>query len=183
MTTLIVPGINDSGPGHWQTWVQTILRDSIRVNQDDWARPDLDIWADRIASAIIASDTPPIIVAHSFGVLATVQAMQAAAPVAAVMLVAPADPAIFGCEKVLSRKPLKAPAVLVASRNDPWMAFERTAKWAARWNANLLDLGHAGHINRESGHGPWPTGLRIYRELEHGQRTIAHASTGAWSLT
>lgn len=30
---LIVPGLNDSGPAHWQTWLQGLHRGAVRVQQ------------------------------------------------------------------------------------------------------------------------------------------------------
>ena len=40
-TTLIVPGLNDSGPGHWQSWMESQLPDARRVRQIDWGEPVL----------------------------------------------------------------------------------------------------------------------------------------------
>ena len=40
-TTLIIPGLNSSGLGHWQTWFETRLPDAVRVVQSDWKRADL----------------------------------------------------------------------------------------------------------------------------------------------
>ena len=30
---------------------------------------------------------------------------------------------------------------------------------AKAWNVELVDAGASGHLNDESGHGPWPEGL------------------------
>src|SRR5688572_8243008 len=49
---LIVPGLGDSGPAHWQTWLQHGDRHALRVRQRDWTSPDLDRWAARIASTL-----------------------------------------------------------------------------------------------------------------------------------
>jgi predicted alpha/beta hydrolase family esterase len=43
MRTLIVPGLNGSGPGHWQTlWEEKYGYK--RVEQRDWEKPDLLEW-------------------------------------------------------------------------------------------------------------------------------------------
>ena len=47
---LVVPGLQDSGPAHWQSWLQGQYRDSLRVRQRDWTVPDLERWAARIAA-------------------------------------------------------------------------------------------------------------------------------------
>jgi predicted alpha/beta hydrolase family esterase len=171
--TLIVPGLGDSGPTHWQTWFESRLHDTVRVIQPDWGLPDLGTWADRVATEIAACEAPPIIVAHSFGCLASARA--AARPgrrVAAMMLVAPADPDVFGYAHLLPQSALAAPAILVASRSDPWMRFDRAAWWADRWGARLIDLGNVAHINVEAGFGPWPQGLGFYRELSRAAQSI-----------
>jgi predicted alpha/beta hydrolase family esterase len=49
--------------------------------------------------------------------------------------------------------------VLVASRDDPYSSFADSEGLAGHWGAKLIDAGAAGHINAESGHGPWPEGL------------------------
>ena len=69
---LIVPGLHDSGPAHWQSWLQAQHRDALRVKQRDFSEPDLDRWATRIGHTLSTAgeDTRWIAVAHSFGCLA-----------------------------------------------------------------------------------------------------------------
>ena len=55
--------------------------------------------------------------------------------------------------------PLAVPGVLVASRTDPYAAWSHAENLSALWGLELADAGDAGHINAESGHGPWPEGL------------------------
>ena len=57
------------------------------------------------------------------------------------------------------------PAMLVASRNDPWMAFDHSRQLAQSWGAELYDIGHAGHVNAASGFGPWPKGKAMRDDL------------------
>jgi uncharacterized protein len=171
-TTLIIPGLRDSGPEHWQTWLQKRSPGATRVAQADWGLPDLDEWSRRIAVAVETAYGPPVLVAHSFGVLAAVRALSMTqSPVAGAMLVAPADPETFGYANLMPPAALPTRAVLVASRNDPWMAFERAASWAVRWGARFVDHGYVAHINVDSGHGPWPAGERILHGLLNEVRT------------
>lgn len=84
--------------------------------------------------------------------------------VAAALLVAPADPSLsrrLAAFAPVPARPLGVPATLVASRNEPWMRFNHSADLAAAWGADLIDLGHAGHINVASGFGPWPRGMAL----------------------
>jgi predicted alpha/beta hydrolase family esterase len=53
----------------------------------------------------------------------------------------------------------------VASRNDPYCAFERAQQFAKAWGSELLDLGEAGHINADSGLGDWPWGRAQLQSL------------------
>ncbi len=49
---LIIPGLHSSGPAHWQTWLQSHSRRSVRVEQDDWATPDIEAWSARIGETL-----------------------------------------------------------------------------------------------------------------------------------
>lgn len=162
---MVIPGLHDSGPTHWQSWLQTQYRGAVRVKQRHWAEPDLDRWADQIAQTIArASDkTTWVAVAHSFGCLALAHhlARQRPAPgdhhgIRAALLVAPADPVKFGVNERLSAEGLGIPSTLVGSENDPWMPLGQAEQWASHWGARFQNLGAVGHINVESGFGPWP---------------------------
>src|SRR6185369_10156138 len=100
--TLIVPGLGNSGPDHWQSRWQALEPGAIRVVQDDWETPDLPRWADKVTAALGAVVAPAWIVAHSFGSLAAVvAAMRIPEKVAGAFLVAPADPQNFDIESSL----------------------------------------------------------------------------------
>lgn len=170
---LIVPGLGDSGPDHWQTWWQARESEAVRVGQADWLAPDLERWSARVREALDRAAEPVWLVAHSFGCLASVRAA-AERPnrVAGALLVAPADPERFGVAAALPAEPLAFPGIIVASSDDPWMAFARAAYWSERWGGRLVGLGKAGHINAESGYGPWPRGRALLRELQN-QKPLA----------
>ena len=109
------------------------------------------------------------IVAHSFGTLASIAAARHYAhKVASLLIVAPADPANFQIPDEQLGGTLPFPALLVASRNDPWMSLERAQHWSQQWQVPLFDAGEAGHINADSGHGAWPEGLALLEQLQAG---------------
>ena len=156
---LIVPGLHDSPPGHWQSWLQARHPSAVRVQQRDWAAPDLERWAARIASTLERSGPGRwLVAAHSFGVLALLRHLQREphSPVAAVLLVAPADPDKFGVGGLLPAGPLRVPGNMVLSADDPWLPAAAGLRWAARWGCRVEGLGAAGHINIASGFGPLP---------------------------
>lgn len=166
-TTLIVPGLNSSGPSHWQTWLEERIPRTARVTQGNWQDADLPAWASRVRQEISRASGPVFIVAHSFGAIAAVQAAHDHAHrVSGALLVAPADPEKFGVTEYLPSEPLAFPATVVASTNDPWMAVERAAQWAGLWGAEFVNLGAAGHINADSGFGPWPEALALIARLQ-----------------
>lgn len=156
---VIVPGLHGSGAEHWQSWLHGEVDGSVRVVQDDWAAPDLDRWSARVADTVAAQGPGPhVIVAHSFGCLATVHALlrRPALNVSQVLLVAPAEPDRFGAAPLLPQSRLVARSCMVASDNDPWMSATQAHAWALRWGSDWINLGNAGHINVDSGFGPFP---------------------------
>lgn len=156
---LIVPGLHDSGPAHWQTWLQDLHPGAVRVEQEDWSAPDLDHWSARIAKTLAShGDGPWVVAAHSFGCLALARylALHPTTAVAAVLFVAPADPDKFGVADLLPTSPLIQPSTMVISHNDPWMQATKARLWALRWGSHSIHLGMAGHINAEAGFGPLP---------------------------
>lgn len=174
-TTLIIPGLNSSGAAHWQTWFESQIPGALRVIQPDWKRANLAEWSSRVRRDISRHAGPILIAAHSFGALAAVQAAKDYSErIVGALLVAPADPEKFGVTDVLPDDPLGFPATIVASSNDPWLSFESALGLAKRWGANFVHLGNAGHINTESGYGPWPLGLALLRQLESQRPSHAY---------
>jgi uncharacterized protein len=185
---LIIPGLHDSGPAHWQSWLQQQYRESRRVVQRDFSQPDLQRWADRIAISL--DNAPPgewIAVAHSFGTLALARylAEHPDSPIRQALLVAPAEPDKFGVAELLPQRRLPIPSTLIASMNDPWMKAASAQRWADRWGSSLTNLGHVGHINAESGFGPFPLAKRwVESALARAARAQrpTHADFSEWSF-
>lgn len=183
---LIVPGLNDSGPAHWQSWLQARERGALRVKQRDWVTPDLERWAERVAhTAAAAGSAGCIAVAHSFGCLALVRHLQREpqANIVAALLVAPADPDRFGLGALLGPRRIGVPSTVVVSDTDPWFAAPKAQRWAFGWGSHVVNLGAAGHINTQAGFGPFPFAerwLRTVLQREAARRRSAHAIDGAW---
>lgn len=169
---LIVPGLNDSGPDHWQSSWQRLYPQFERVRQVRWDMPHLDAWSETLARVLRQSERRTLIVAHSFGCLATARLSSLdARNVAGALLVAPADPERFGLGRKLERDRLPFPSILVASGNDPWMSRERASHWAKCWGSEIVDAGNAGHINADSSLGVWLFGLTQLQRLTFAART------------
>ena len=163
---LIIPGLGGSGPDHWQSRWEAKLSTARRVEQHNWDSPRLEDWTGRIIAAVEGARRPVLLLAHSLGVTAVVHAApnRPAGVVRGAFLVAPpADSVLVEAAgpgfTPLPRAPLPFPSVLVASRNDPFAPYEESEEISYAWGSRLLDAGEAGHLNMDSGHGPWPEGL------------------------
>jgi predicted alpha/beta hydrolase family esterase len=163
---LIVPGLHNSGPGHWQSRWQARNPAFERVEQDDWDNPQLEAWSARLTAVRLRDRRPTLVVAHSFGCLTAVHSI-ARDPrgVAAMLLVAPADPDKFRVTALLPHERLPCPTLMVGSSNDPWMSAPKAALWASSWGSRFTNAGALGHINAESGLGDWQFGQEKLSEL------------------
>lgn len=170
---LIVPGYTNSGPEHWQTRWEAKLSTARRVEQAEWSKPVREDWTARVVDAVNKAERPAVIVAHSLGIPTVIHAIpEFRTKVAGAFLVAPPDvsnPAIrpkhlmtFG---PYPRDPLPFPSVVIASRNDPYSAFDVAEDTAAAWGSLFIDAGEAGHINSDSGFGPWPEGSMVFAQF------------------
>ena len=165
---LILPGLGGGGPDYWyERWGQK-LRTAKRVEQESWDNPDFDDWQSRIISAVEQATQPVVLVAHSLGVIAGVHAAHRFPhqKVAGGYFVAPPDietistqlPAVKPFSDVPTA-PLMFPSTVVASHNDIYCAYEKAEDMSFAWGSKLESAGDSGHINAESGQGPWPEGL------------------------
>lgn len=165
---LIVPGYENSGIDHWQSRWERQLSTARRIEQEDWDAPVKDEWIARIAQDVKRARKPVVLVGHSLGVVAIAHAapLLTDGKVQGAFLVGLPDverpdflPAIDRAFAPIPRDPLPFPSVLVASRTDPHCDYGKAEDMAYAWGSAIVDAGDAGHINTESGHGPWPEGL------------------------
>jgi predicted alpha/beta hydrolase family esterase len=178
---LIVPGLGGSGPLHWQSHMAGILA-AARLTQDSWDHPTPESWTSALDAAISQQAAAHagkklLIAAHSLGSVLTAHWALANPDKArqylqGLLLVAPADvdspdhtPETVRAFAPLQLQPLPVPALLVASTSDPYCAYDRACVMADAWGASLCNVGDAGHINVESGFGPWPLGMALLRRL------------------
>ncbi|MGD9657686.1 MAG: RBBP9/YdeN family alpha/beta hydrolase [Methylocystis sp.] len=163
---LIVPGWSNSGPDHWQSRWQAKLSTARRVAQRDFEKPIRAEWEETIAREVLASARPVVIVAHSLGVIATLHAAQRVADrIAGAFLVAPPSeaairelPAVDSAFLPIPRARLSFPTAMVGSSDDPYADLLFARHLARDIGAEFIDAGASGHINVDSGHGPWPEG-------------------------
>ena len=71
VTVVLVPGLRDSGPGHWQSVWEVQLPRVRRVVQQDWFTPRRQEWVDCLARLIDATPGRIVVAAHSLGCMTT----------------------------------------------------------------------------------------------------------------
>lgn len=172
MTVLIVPGWGDSGPEHWQTLWERANPNFRRVVQRDWHYPIRVEWVETLRGDIRAAAGSVVVVAHSLGCIAVAHCAQVGPLlVRGALLVAPPDvehpdfPPVMEGFAPIPRTRLPFPSLVVASRNDPFAAFERSQVLAEAWGSRFVDAGNSGHLNADAGFGPWPVGETLLAEL------------------
>lgn len=171
---VVAPGWRGSGDEHWQTrWCEQ-YPELIRVEQKDWENPRAAEWVAGLERTLDRAPGRAVLVAHSLGCV-TVGHWSAltrrAHQISGALLVAPADvtrdeaPDSFQGFMPLPARPLPFPSVVVASDNDPTCTLDRATALAATWGSELVPLSGVGHINVDSGHGDWPVGVKLLRQL------------------
>jgi prephenate dehydrogenase len=177
-SVLVIPGWQNSGPGHWQTIWEQHSPIFLRVQQRDWEFPHREWWLQRISEEVQQAPAPIVFAAHSLGCIAVAHwcqvALDDANKIKGALLVAPADldrkdsPKQTKDFAPVPQRQLPFPSILVASNNDPFCSMDRARELARNWGSRLVDIGAAGHINSDSGLGDWPEGKRLLRHLVEG---------------
>ena len=174
--TVVIPGWKGSGEGHWQTWLTDQLREGGReVRVPDFAdldNPVLQAWLATLRSCLHGlPDDGYDVVAHSLGAvlwLHHVNAPSSAPRAARVLLVAPPSPSTSIPEIAEFYPPpmdidtVRHSAdgtVLVGSDNDPYLPEGIAAAYGVPLKIATTIFTGAGHLNAESGYGPWPNVL------------------------
>lgn len=169
---LILPGLNNSGPQHWQTrWEEEY--GFIRIEQQEWDTPVCKDWINTIDAVV--TQYPPervILVGHSLACCTIVHwAHTFNRIVKGALLVAPSDvdapsypPGTTGFKPMPLHK-LPFPSITVASSNDEYVSIERAQQFAHAWRSWLVNIGDYGHINSASNLGLWPEGMALLQQL------------------
>jgi predicted alpha/beta hydrolase family esterase len=174
---LILHGWQGSGPEHWQTWLAGRLRAAGHHVQypelPACDEPCPDRWGIAFRSELgrlaARQDHERVVVAHSLGCVLWLRETANIAPsrrVDRVALVCPpcpgaAVPELAGFYPTGAERDAVAAAArqtrLVCTDDDPYCPGENAARyWAQPLGLTVDLLPGAGHINVESGYGPWP---------------------------
>ena len=170
---LILSGLWNSGPQHWQTHWERKHPEWKRVPHRDYNNPEREEWVNELDAAIAGCEGTPLLVAHSLACVLVAQWARSgsALKVAGALLVAPSDveaasyPVEVNGFAPMPMEKLPFPSIVVASSNDEFVSIERARRFAQAWGSRFVEIGPAGHINGESGLGEWPAGEKLLEEL------------------
>ncbi|ADE10341.1 RBBP9/YdeN family alpha/beta hydrolase [Sideroxydans lithotrophicus] len=169
---LILPGIGNSGPLHWQSLWERVHPEFVRVQQRDWDRPVCEEWVATLEAAVKQAGPQAILVAHSLGCLTVAHwASGPHSPAAAALLVAVPDPNGPNCPKGITgysltpTQLLPFPSTVVISADDPYGSAEHAERLARAWGSRVVHIGECGHINADSGLGEWREGYDLLEQL------------------
>ncbi|MBB1631885.1 alpha/beta hydrolase [Cupriavidus sp. UME77] len=179
-TVLIVPGLRDHVPEHWQTLLAATLPRVVSVAPLEQDKLSCATRVDAIDRALATIEGPVIIVAHSAGAMMVAHwaARGPTREILGALLAAPADletamPAGYPTLGTLSdhgwlpipRGTLPFRSIVAASSNDPLTRLDRARGLAKGWGSRFVELGEVGHLNPASGYGAWPQAKEFIREL------------------
>jgi serine hydrolase len=186
---LIVPGLRDHVPEHWQTLLEQKLTNATSVPRMERDKLSCAAWVAKLDESLARIAGPVILVAHSAGVMIVAHwAKQHRRPIAGALLAAPPDfesplPEGYPTQEVLRengwlptpRKQLPFPTIVGASTNDPLGRYARVEALARAWGSKVVNLGNVGHLNPASGYGEWPEAEALIRELASARTAPASA--------
>jgi len=172
---IIVPGLYNSNPDHWQSIWQTQFPDDFyRVNQLDWSTPRCSDWVETLEQELQKFNLSDLIlVGHSLGCIAIANWSERYKHIIkGALLVAPADAedenfldSVSGFAPI-SLRPMPFPTLVVSSLDDPYTNPDRAMFLARSWGSEFLGMYKAGHINEISGYGNWPFGLELIEKVK-----------------
>lgn len=175
-TVLILPGLGNSGEGHWQTlWEKEY--NFKRVQQRDWDTPVQHEWIEIIDKKISELNTMDVLlVGHSLACCTIAfWAARYNRKIKGALLVAPSDtdadtypPGTSGFMPMPLNK-LPFLSIVVASTDDYYVTFDRAKHFANAWGSELTSIGPAGHINVAAGFGYFEKGIELLKRLDEGK--------------
>ena len=178
-TILIVPGLRDHMPDHWQTILAQQLTGAVTVPRMERDKLSCAAWVELLDQSLRAIEGPVVLVAHSAGVMIVAHwAQHHRRAIRGALLAAPADlesplPTGYPTQDVLRengwlptpRTPLPFPSIVAASTNDPLGRYDRVAALAESWGSRVADVGAVGHLNPAAGYGEWARAKDFIGEL------------------
>ncbi|MBI6547546.1 RBBP9/YdeN family alpha/beta hydrolase [Xenorhabdus lircayensis] len=181
ITYLIVPGYTNSGPEHWQSYMERKYSNVVRVQQENWNSPVRNAWVNNLNKTIENTQGDLFLIGHSCGAVTIAQwsFQHENSRVKGALLVAPADvdaedtiPEIKVQRPLPLLKQLPFPATMICSDNDKYLSLEKAHLLARIWGTSLKIIRGAGHLNTAVGYGEWEEGEKLINELSGGNLVV-----------
>lgn len=170
---LLVPGLGNSGPEHWQTYFENSGDNFYRIEQQEWEAPICEEWVETIDKKVLEFELSTVVlIGHSLGCSTIAHwAKKHKRQIKGELLVAPSDieaqeytfPAKSFAPIPLDKINFKT--IVVASTDDIWVSLDRAIFFANKWGSEFINIGKAGHINAASRHTNWDEGMSILKTI------------------
>lgn len=169
---VIIADEQENPKGHWQSLWERGYPLSTHVTCSN--KQSASEWIKKIDQTIRNTNTPVIIAAHGVGVLGFLQWLFHASLIDqkliyGALLVAPTNPQSqdlgTDIKTEISQAYANFPTALISSDNDPYCDLQHAKDLANSLGAKFYTLEKAGHINAESGFGPWQWGMRLMQDI------------------
>jgi predicted alpha/beta hydrolase family esterase len=172
---LLLAGIHNSGPLHWQTLWQNADPAIAKLEHDRWDRPDRHAWVEDLERELDRIGPRVTLVAHSLACLLVAHwAATTRHAIDAALLVSvpdPEGPAFPADAKNFSPVPMARlgfRSTVVSSSDDPYGSEQHMRRCARAWGSEFVSIGARGHVNAASRLGSWDQGRDLLRELTRG---------------
>lgn len=172
-----LPGIYGSDENHWHSIWERNDSSFKRFSPSSWDYPDLSDWLQALDYSIETSDKKVVLVAHSLACLLVAHwSAFSQKSIGGALLVSVPDPqgskfpSQANAFASLPNTPLRFPACIVASRNDPYGEFDYMKARSLEWGCGLVDAGENGHIGSEVSKDGWQFGQNILTAFSSGLR-------------
>lgn len=188
---LLLPDADAGAVDYWQDHWAASRIDCTSVDVGAGCTPNRNNWVTRLDQAIRGLNAPILLVGHGTGALtvawwSALLGQEIEANIVGALLIAPADPATPGNERIadfapLPRTILPFPALVVPSEDDPAVTVDRAFSIAREWGAGFARFGAWGHFGARDGLGRWPQGEQLLDRfidlIEPGRRNSSPSDT------
>ena len=176
---IVVPGLRDEMPDHWQSHLQREISGAVCVPRRAEEKLSCERWVEALQETVQPLRGELILVGHSAGChIVAHWARRTRRRVRGALLATPTDigrplPAGYPQPEALrangwmpvQEAKLPFPSIVAASSNDPLCSPEAALTLAQQWGSRLVDVGAVGHLNPAAGYGPWPRAVEFIEDL------------------
>jgi uncharacterized protein len=170
---LLLPGLGDSGPEHWQShWERAAPDTFARLRHHEWDAPRRADWVRTLDAAVTRCGSGVVLAAHSTAcALVAFWAAETGRTIRGALLVAPSDTEAPSYPEgptgwaPMPLHPLPFATIVVASDLDPYVTSARARHFADAWGSRYVEVQGGGHLGSASGLGAWPQGRALLADL------------------